>query len=314
MSTSLICPSCHGALTRHPPDALRCHECQGEYTTEHGIVDFSEGQYYDAFEGETTLSAEQLAGLSNEVTGTRARIEDFYLPLLCTMREETPGEVPWRVLDSGCGNGLSVDLLNQAGFEAWGNDISALRKWQWRERQSPNKLIVADTRMLPFPDHYFDAVLSSGVLEHVGVEEEGGDHYSVKPRPSRDAERLSFLQELLRVTSPSGTLLLDFPNGAFPIDFWHGARAGSARFHALNEGFLPKIQEINAYFAQLGSFSVTALSPYKRLRMRQVGAHWYGRAFRWPMMVLLRSMQHPALRFLAASSLNPYLVLQVESM
>jgi len=155
-------------------------------------------------------------------------------------------------------------------------------------------------------------VLSSGVLEHIGVREQGGASYSVEPLPERDAERREFLRELLRVLVPGGSLCLDFPNGAFPVDFWHGTRPGGARFHRLDEGFLPKVGEVRRYVRELGGHSVSPLGPYRRLRMRQVGGHWYGKLFRWPMIALLRLMSFPGLRFLAGSALNPYLVLRVE--
>ena len=41
-------------------------------------------------------------------------------------------------------------------------------------------------------------VISSGVIEHIGVEEHGGASYSVRPLPDRDALRARFVGELLR--------------------------------------------------------------------------------------------------------------------
>jgi SAM-dependent methyltransferase len=85
-----------------------------------------------------------------------------------------PGpERPLRVLDSGCGNGQAVDILNAAGFEAWGHDLSALRKWQWRTRARRDRLVVADGNALPFPAGFFDVIIASGVLEHVFPSSEG---------------------------------------------------------------------------------------------------------------------------------------------
>lgn len=309
-SRELVCPRCHAELSESS-DVLSCRNCLAEYSTAGGVADFAQGDYYDQFDGdESDLLECQLCGLCNEDSGVEARIEDFYLPLIAQYRSRAERRSV-RVLDSGCGNGMSVDLLHRRGIEAWGNDLSALRKWQWRQRESKERLVVADTKSLPFRDEFFDIVLSSGVLEHIGVDEIGGDTYSVTPRPSRDEERLAFVQELLRVVRPDGVVYLDFPNGAFPIDFWHGTVPGGARFHPLSEGFLPKTGEIRGYLQSLGQFGLRPLSPRTRLRMRQVGQHWWGRALRAPMRGVLGLMELPGLEFLAGSPLNPYLVLEV---
>jgi SAM-dependent methyltransferase len=305
--TDLRCPDCRLVLTL-AEDRLECPQCASFFSVEEGIADFCRGAYYDSFPGASCLSCEDCQGLANEFAGTASRVVDFYLPAAMARRQDGR---PLRLLDSGCGNGISVDLLGEAGIEAWGNDVSALRKWQWRERKFRHRLVVADTRRLPFADGSFDLVISSGVLEHVGVEEGRDPHYFVRPRADRDAQRLDFLRELLRVLAPGGQLYLDFPNGAFPIDFWHGDRPGGARFHPLNEGFLPKTGEIRRYLEHFGAFEVEPLSPLHRLRMKQVGAHWYGRLFGLPMKTLLRLMELPGLRFTAGWGLNPYLVLKI---
>lgn len=292
---------------------LGCAQCRRVYPVREGVADFAEGDYYDDFPGPESLGAEQLRGLEHEVHGTTARVADFYGPLLQRRLAFGDGmaRAP-RVLDSGCGNGLSIDLLSDAGFEAWGNDLSALRRWQWGERRHRERLVVADTRRLPFADGFFDAVISSGVIEHIGVTETGGETYTVEPLPERDQARTSFLGELLRVVAPGGLLYVDCPNGAFPIDFWHGPRAGNARFHRLDEGFLPHLSEVRRIIAGLGPWRVRPLSPHRRLRMHQVGGHWYGKLFRWPMALLLQAMTLPPLRPLAGTGLNPYLVMEIE--
>jgi SAM-dependent methyltransferase len=311
-STPYVCPECRGPLSP-TATALVCPACGLDFPVEMGIADFARGVYYDSYAAGQELPAGHLEGLENEIGGTRSRIEGYYLPLLHRLARRLglpPGEV--RVLDCGCGNGLSVDLLRQAGFAAWGNDLSALRKWQWRERGHRDRLAVADARKLPFPDGFFHAVLSSGVIEHIGVEETGGETYTVKPLPDRDTQRVRFLGELLRVVAPRGELWLDFPNGAFPIDFWHGPRAGGARVHPLDEGFLPTITDVRGYLSRVGpDWRVRPLSPHGRLACRQVRRHWYGRLLYLPAAAFLWSTRLPGLRGLAGSPLNPYLVLAI---
>lgn len=296
---TLLCPACRHELTEEP-SGFRCSRCERRFPVEHGIADFAEGAYYDQFDESTVLGAEHVEGLRLEYDGTRRRILDFYVPLM------RPGAR--RVLDCGCGNGLSVDLLMDAGFDAWGNDLSQLRKWQWRERKHRERLVVASALTLPFPDASFDVVISSGVIEHVGVAELAHP-YRVTPLPDRDVLRAAFLRELLRVLAPGGELFLDCPNGRFPIDFWHGDAPGSARVHSLREGFLPSFAEIRALAPNT---CVEAISPYKRLQFQQASTHWHGRLLAKPGEWFFRMMRWRPLRFLAASALNPFLVVRIK--
>ena len=162
----LVCARCRGALGERGEE-LHCARCAVAFPRTGGIADFVEGRYYDDFPGPEVLSAENRRGLANESEG--ARIEGFYLPLLDRIASERGvPRAQIAVLDSGCGNGESVDVLSRFGFEAWGHDLSALRKWQWRERERRDRLVVAAGETLPFPGDAFDAVIASGVLEHVG--------------------------------------------------------------------------------------------------------------------------------------------------
>jgi len=303
-----VCPSCHGVLSGER-ESLFCGDCKNNFSTVGGIRDFSLHGYYDSFDPEQDLPPENLIGLKNEEDGIRTRIKDYYLPII----RSAYGNNRVRILDCGCGNGLSVDLLRQAGLDAWGNDLSQLRKWQWREREHRDYLFVADGAKLPVESGFFDVVICSGVLEHIGVTETGGKNYTVRPEADRHTKRIAFLNELLRVTDASGQVFLDFPNGRFPIDFWHGSTAGGIRFHGLFEGFLPSVSEIRRYTKQLTHRPrLVVMSPHRRLRFQQVGRHWYGRFLRFPAELFMKATSLFPLRWLAASPVNPYLVLQLK--
>jgi len=305
----LVCPRCRIALAARPA-ALECPSCDRSFPVENGIADFSEGISYDRFEAGQILSDREREGLEQEIPGAVSRVRDFYLPVL--ERERAAAGRTLSVLDSGCGNGLSVDLLADAGFDAWGADSSALRRWQWRERRRRDRLVSTDGARLPFFDGAFDAILCSGVLEHVGVEESGGASYSVRVLPDRDQARAAFLGEHARVLAPGGVLYLDFPNGAFPIDFWHGGQPGAARWHRRDEGFLPTLQEVRRLARQsTGRFRVRLVPASGRLQLRQVRRHWYGRLLAGPASLWLRALGLPFLRVLRGTFLDPFLVVEL---
>lgn len=302
--TPLTCPSCHEALAE-TAQMLCCPRCHACFPVADGTADFSGGESFDRFNDGDELSERDLAGLALEIEGSRRRIIDFYEPLLRCAGAR-------RVLDSGCGNGLSIDILNDAGYEAWGNDLSQLRRFQWRERRWRERLVVTSSLHLPFPDKYFDAVIASGVLEHIGVIETGTPHYTVRPLPNRDEQRATFLAELFRVTRPRGFVFLDFPNGAFPIDFWHGDQPGAARRHSRREGFLPIPGEVRSLVRDiLPASRVDFLSPYRRLQFHQARRHWYGRLLGPIANAGFALLRFFPFRALPSSALNPFLVIQI---
>jgi len=286
---------------------VRCTGCGREYPSEGGIIDFAPGEHYDRFAPTDEVSEEHRRGLELEIEGSRRRILDYYLPLI---RSVAPGAR--RVLDCGCGNGVSVETLLAHGYDAWGNDLSELRAWQWRQSPIPDRLVVANALTLPFPDASFDVVISSGVIEHIGVEEMAVPRYSVRALPDRDERRLAFIRELGRVLAPGGELFLDCPNGAFPIDFWHGDATGGARWHSTREPFLPRYAEIRALAREaFPGARVSALSPYRRLQFKQASRHLHGRLLAPLGNVLFRAMTLPPLRWLAKSAINPFLVVRI---
>ena len=70
---------------------------------------------------------------------------------------------PKRVLDVGCATGAIVAQLNKIGCEAHGIDVS---EWAVRHAEHPNvRLASADN--LPYPDEFFDLVISCHSMEHL---------------------------------------------------------------------------------------------------------------------------------------------------
>ncbi len=114
--------------------------------------------------------------------------ENFYAKYADALRPEKPGG---RALDVGCGVGQVVARLANAGFEAYGVDVSE-PNIQRAEKVCP-RCQLYDGRKLPFADQFFDSMGALNVLEHVEQPEE-------------------FLRELVRVTRVGGRLVVSSPN------------------------------------------------------------------------------------------------------
>jgi SAM-dependent methyltransferase len=75
-----------------------------------------------------------------------------------------------KVLDLGCGPGRHVIYLSRQGFEVYGLDISPAGVERCRKELEQYRLQasvqVADMLSIPYPDAYFDWVLSVQVIYH----------------------------------------------------------------------------------------------------------------------------------------------------
>lgn len=68
------------------------------------------------------------------------------------------------------------------------------------------------------------------MLEHVGVRERAAP-YHVEALPEKRQLRAAAVAELCRVGR--GAVVLDFPNGWFPVDFSHGDTVGAFRLDSI---------------------------------------------------------------------------------
>lgn len=103
-----------------------------------------------------------------------------------------------RVADLGCGSGVFSDLLQRAGYECVGLDISPKLIAIGRSKYPAVEFVEGDVEHLPFPDASLDGVLLSGLVHHL-------------PDPSRCAA------EVFRVLRPHGRFVAFDPNRMNPF-------------------------------------------------------------------------------------------------
>ncbi len=232
----------------------------------------------------------------------------YYAPLVSSSLTGGPS----RLLDVGCGNGYSIPEWRRLGFSVVGVDLDPYRLSRWVQVHPPGtQLVLANAQHLPFRHGSFDCVVSSGMIEHVGVSE-APNPYRITALPGKDESRLNVVRELLRAAANGAHVLIDCPNGTFPVDFWHGDRVGAFRLHAIPDVLLPSFRDFRSWGRVCGS-SVLLVPVGSRLRFRQVGRRWWGRFFTIPMRIFMACLDYLASRGATAlpGRFSPFLVVQL---
>ncbi len=138
-----------------------------------------------------------------------------------------PAQSGARVLDVGCGAGQVVGRLTEAGFEAYGVDVSEPNIE--RASRFSSRCQFYDGKRLPFPDGFFASVGALNVLEHVEEPE-------------------AFIPELARVAAPGGRIVLSSPNFFRVIGFrdYHPKMRGLANKWRNGRRLLEKRRQVKA--------------------------------------------------------------------
>ncbi|HEY6564055.1 MAG TPA: class I SAM-dependent methyltransferase [Pirellulaceae bacterium] len=241
-----VCPRCLGPLTEHP-ESVSCDSCHATYSRLSGTfadfvgpeVSFDDWWTTDESTLHHWLEHDARQEEEYEVGLTR----NYLLPLLQKLRHP-PGQAT--LLSAGCGLASDVQMLNDAGYDAWGIDIGN-RVRTWGRRRVRDRLARADLRQMPFPDESFDLVTSLNTLEHIGT---FGDTSRVTPDYLE--QRLAAVRSMLRVTKRGGHLLLTGLNRSVPFDFAHVQEVRWVRIHSPWERFLLSYSDVRKLCERTG--------------------------------------------------------------
>jgi len=225
----------------------------------------------------------------------------------------SPNRSP-RLLDVGCGNGYAVAEWKEGGMRAVGIDCSLYRLSRWvAENRESLHLLVADAQQLPFRSGCFSAVVSSGMIEHIGVDETSRP-YTAKAHATQCSQRSTAIAEMLRVATDGKQVLIDCPNGGFPIDFWHGDRIGSFRLHGVPDELNPTWGQLRRWASEAGA-GIRLIPVAGRLSFRQIANRWWGKPLlplAWILLGICDLLTRLKL-FRVAALIQPYLVVQIIS-
>lgn len=100
----------------------------------------------------------------------QATLFDRYTYKKALLAEFARGHHGETLLEIGCGLGLELGYLGQHGFDVTGIDLAPaaaeLAGRHLNRLKVTGRTLVQNVEMLEFPDHSFDAIYSSGVIQH----------------------------------------------------------------------------------------------------------------------------------------------------
>lgn len=116
---------------------------------------------------------------------------------LAMIRQAAGERLKGFVFEDGCGIGAYLEYLSRDAHRAVGLEIDFERAVEAHHKNS--QIVNGAGEQLPFPNAFFDLVLSHEVLEHV------------------QDDRKS-MEEIIRTLKPGGRLILFVPNRGYPFE------------------------------------------------------------------------------------------------
>ena len=293
----LVCPTCRGELT-HPEDAYHCAACNATFPKSEGFFDLIIGERFEDESDETCLCYEEV---SNEYTA-----REFWVDKFSAIQKGS--DAPLRILALGCGTGVEVDVLCDAGFDCVGIDCGN-RPQVWENRKYPDRLFLANGMNLPFEDQAFDIVFCGCVFPHVGVV---GDSFVTKEDYLSDRGRLA--AEMARVSKANGHIFTSSPNGNCPLDLFHGRKPGSYRpvFNPRNSKFLLRLEDYGQLFKQCGFEKASTVGVENYWGFVRAKRNFKGIVLGVPIRFVFWLVSREPFRFLRTSPISPWLVVHLQ--
>lgn len=263
--------------------------------------------FYDLILGERFEDTTDEACRCYEVESNRYSTENFWVPLFQKLFPDYKTR-KYRLLSMGCGIGVEVDILCDAGFACFGID-NGNRAVEWVKRKHPEGLIMANGMALPFEDETFDAVFCGCVFPHVGVV---GDSSQVSETGAQQRQRLA--NEMARVTRKGGYVIACSPNRRFPFDIFHGRKSGSykPKFNPPWSRFLISTGDFRKMFVKAGCHRVDALPVEGFWGFVTMQKTLKGRMLSWPIRLSFRLASSNAFSFLRSSPFVPWIAVQCQ--
>lgn len=223
MTTLEQCPACyenvrslHGEKNGYP--VFRCRGC-GTLYCDCSPMD------YDGYYDESNLAIPEFI---------KKRLEQVFRQLDGYRRTN-------RLLDIGCGAGLLLEVARRAGWQAEGVEISQTAAEHVRSEGF--NVFVGDLGEAPYPDHYFDVVIASELIEHV-------------PDP------LATLRHTARILRPGGLFWATTPN----------ASSFSARILGVKWSTVCPPEHLQLFSAN-GIRKLSARAGFRRVRVYSTGCN-----------------------------------------